>query len=251
MADSAGPMSAREERREVPPGAAWNAVEDAFLKRRSVRKFKDKQVPEHLIRRILEVARFSASQGNCQPWKFVVVRDRAMLDEMEQYVAGMCTMLREQIDYMSLEKGAPEWEQRWNTAQMLQKADPNKLHPIPFGAIALIGAGRLAVFHNAPTVILLLKDVRGVGLPDVDIGICGTSITVTAHSLGLGTCWVGFAQSLNQDPGWCERLGVKHPYEISQAIVVGYPVGNPTRNYVDRETHEIVWFEDGKKRVEY
>jgi len=247
MADSAGSVSTKE----VPPGADWNEVEDAFLRRRSVRKFKDKQVPEHLIRRILEVARFSASQGNCQPWKFVVVRDRAMLDEMEQYVVGMCAMFREQIDYMSLEKGTPEREQRWNMAQMLQKEDPNKLHPIPFGAITLIGSGRFAVFHNAPTMILLLKDVRGVGCPDIDIGICGTSITLTAHSLGLGTCWVGFAQVLSQDPGWCERLGIKYPYELSQAIVVGYPVGDPTRNYVDRETHEIVWFDDGEKRIEY
>jgi hypothetical protein len=57
---------------QIEEGAPWNAVETAFLKRRSIRKFKKKRVPAHLIRRMLEVGRFAPSQGNCEPWKFVV-----------------------------------------------------------------------------------------------------------------------------------------------------------------------------------
>ena len=72
----------------VPEGAEWNAVERVILQRRSIRKYKKAQVPAHLIRRMLEMGRYAPSQGNCQPWKFVVVRDaeirQALADAAEQ-----------------------------------------------------------------------------------------------------------------------------------------------------------------------
>src|SRR5215208_6743005 len=44
--------------------------------RRSIRGFqRDRDVPEALIRQIIEVARWAPSGGNGQPWEFVVVRD--------------------------------------------------------------------------------------------------------------------------------------------------------------------------------
>src|SRR5713226_1540104 len=47
--------------------------------RRSVRGFqRDRDVPDALIRQIVEVARWAPSGGNGQPWEFVVVRDAAM-----------------------------------------------------------------------------------------------------------------------------------------------------------------------------
>ena len=113
-----------------------------------------------------------------------------------------------------------------------------------------IAAGRFAVFHRAPTVILLLMDKRGVGTPEIDIGICGQNIVLAAQSLGLGTCWVGFSKLLNQSREWCTRLGVEPPYEITEAITVGYPIGEPTR-LIARDTHEIAWLEGGTKDILY
>ncbi len=62
--------------------ADWTVIEKAVLNRRSVRNFKDKPVPEHLIRRILEAGRFAPSAGNCQPWKFIVLTDKALMEEI-------------------------------------------------------------------------------------------------------------------------------------------------------------------------
>lgn len=47
---------------------------------RSVRDFRPDPVPEELIRPILEVARWTGSGMNRQPWTFVVVRERATLE---------------------------------------------------------------------------------------------------------------------------------------------------------------------------
>ncbi len=237
--------------KEIEEGAPWNAVEEAFLKRRSVRKFKKKQVPAHIIRRILEVGRFAPSQGNCQPWKFVVVRDREMIEEMEDYCADMCRKISGPIDYTAHEKGTFARWWRKIFVRLFAKWQPNSMHPVPFAAVTLIAKNRFRVFHYPPTIILPLMDKRGIGHPEIDLGIVGTNIVMAAHSHGLGTCWVGLASFLNDNPQWRERLGVEEPYQILEAISVGYSLGKPTLNTVSREVHETVWIEDGKKDLLY
>jgi nitroreductase len=49
---------------------------------RAVRQLRPDPLPEDVLRNILEVARWSGSAGNRQPWEFVVVRDRAMLGRL-------------------------------------------------------------------------------------------------------------------------------------------------------------------------
>jgi nitroreductase len=55
---------------------------DAVRGRRSVRRFKSTPVPPEHVNRILDAARMAPSSGNQQPWKFLVVRDRAKLAEL-------------------------------------------------------------------------------------------------------------------------------------------------------------------------
>jgi nitroreductase len=43
--------------------------------RRSVRRYKHEPIPEEVLHRVLEAARFSPSGKNLQPWKFILVRD--------------------------------------------------------------------------------------------------------------------------------------------------------------------------------
>src|SRR6266705_807 len=52
----------------------------AFLRAlRAVRQLRPDPLPESVLHDILEVARWSGSAGNRQPWEFVVVRDHDML----------------------------------------------------------------------------------------------------------------------------------------------------------------------------
>lgn len=235
---------------EIAEGAPWNAVEDVMLRRRSIRKYRSRQVPAHLIRRMLEVGRYAPSQGNCQPWKFVVVRDARMIREMEEFCVETCKKLSRGIDYANHPKGSFKHFVTRAKAKALNRLDPGMLHPVPVTVVTAIAQGRFAVFHRAPTVILLLMDRHGIGTPEIDIGICGTNIVLAAQSYGLGTCWVGFSKLLNRSREWRARLGAEERYEIVEGITVGYPVGDPSR-LIDRETHEIAWFEDGKREILY
>jgi nitroreductase len=64
----------------------------AIKTRRSIRKFLDKPVPGKIINEILEAAMFAPSAGNEQPWQFIVLDDRAMLDAIPKIcaTASMC-----------------------------------------------------------------------------------------------------------------------------------------------------------------
>src|SRR2546421_12666357 len=62
------------------PGTVDAQSATAFLRGlRAVRNFRPEPVPEEVIAELLQVARWSGSAKNEQPWEFIVVRDRDTL----------------------------------------------------------------------------------------------------------------------------------------------------------------------------
>lgn len=208
----------------------WNETEKVILTRRSVRLYKEKQVPEELIKRILEAGRFAPAAGNFQPWKFVVVRDQKILKLLEEATIGACQKIVEMAG---------------------NSKPPQPLHPLPMAATREIANRRFGVLHGAPTAILIFKDVRGLHSPDLDCGIAGQNMVITASSLGLGTCWINFLHvAFEFVPQVKDLFGVEYPFEFLTSIAIGYPKGNPS-GMVDRETHAVEWYENDSKKVIY
>jgi nitroreductase len=58
------------------------SVFEVIHKRRSVRSYTSAPVPEEHITKILDAAHMAPTAGNQQPWIFLVVRDRAKIDEL-------------------------------------------------------------------------------------------------------------------------------------------------------------------------
>jgi len=59
-------------------------VTEVIATRHAVRQFSEKPVPEDVILAILDAGRRSQSSKNTQPWQFVVVTDRALLEAMSK-----------------------------------------------------------------------------------------------------------------------------------------------------------------------
>ncbi len=57
-------------------------VTTAIRTRRSIRKYKRKDIPENVLREILEVARTAPSAANRQPWELIVVKDSKLRAEL-------------------------------------------------------------------------------------------------------------------------------------------------------------------------
>jgi len=61
-----------------------NYLFNIIRNRRTVRKFKSTPIPKEHIMKILDAARFAPTAGNQQPWKFLVIRDRNKLNELQK-----------------------------------------------------------------------------------------------------------------------------------------------------------------------
>jgi len=59
-------------------------VLEAIKKRKSVRGYLDKKIPEDFLLEIMEAARLAPSASNRQPWKFVVVQDKKLRQQLIQ-----------------------------------------------------------------------------------------------------------------------------------------------------------------------
>ena len=53
-------------------------VLEAIKKRKSVRRYLNKKIPEDILKEIMEAARLAPSTNNRQPWKFVIVQDKEL-----------------------------------------------------------------------------------------------------------------------------------------------------------------------------
>ena len=93
---------------------------DFIYKRKSVRKFKNKEVPKEHIDEILKAATYAPSAVNRQNWHFVVIRDKEKIEKIAECIAtkgneylnkldrdDMKIGLKRLIPYMSFFKDAP------------------------------------------------------------------------------------------------------------------------------------------------
>ncbi len=67
---------------------------EAILSRRSIRRYTKEDVSDEILKELLEAAMSAPSAGNEQPWHFVVIRDRKILNEIPN-IHPYSGMLRE------------------------------------------------------------------------------------------------------------------------------------------------------------
>ena len=53
-------------------------VSEAVYSRQSIRAFTDQEVPDNLIKELLEKSARAASGGNLQPWKIFIINNSTM-----------------------------------------------------------------------------------------------------------------------------------------------------------------------------
>ena len=56
-----------------------------------------------------------------------------------------------------------------------------------------------------------------------DVNLAVQNMFLAAHSLGLGSCWIGFGKVLNKNAQALKELGVPKDMEIVAPLVFGYP----------------------------
>ena len=118
-----------------------NVVLSAIHARTSIRSYTDRAIPEEKITRILKAAMATPSSRNVQPWRFYMVTDRAVLNQLAEGLP-----FAKMLDHAPLaiivagdtSAGDPEGEQIHNWVMDCSAASQNLLlaaHAMGLGAL--------------------------------------------------------------------------------------------------------------------
>jgi nitroreductase/NAD-dependent dihydropyrimidine dehydrogenase PreA subunit len=228
-----------------PDSPSWESleprltpVEKVIYSRRSNRLYKKKKVPEDVLRRVVEAGRFAPSQGNSQPWSFVVISDRDLIDR----IATECGKRVAPVSRLYLSKGRQPSLAKRLAVNALARLTPNNFDQrLAHGIDTVVENEKWDMFLHAPALILVLGDRRSIGEPLIDCVLAAHNMVLAAHSLSLGTCYVGFIKMLNTLPELRRELGIQWPYKVMTSIALGYP-RTRTDKAVSRERPKVTWF---------
>jgi nitroreductase len=190
---------------------------DAIKGRKSIRRFKQTPVPDEDIKKVLDAGRLAPSANNTQPWKFIVIEDRALLKKMAEAVREMIDRM---IPFAESEKQAQRLAAYKGTYYTFFENAPVVI------AVCMEGydAGTdqlLARMGYAPEEIKRLRPLPG--LQSVSAAI--EHMLLAVHALGYGSCWM--TGPLVAQEAFEKLLGFGKESQIAAILPVGVPDEDP------------------------
>jgi nitroreductase len=164
--------------------------------RRSIRDFRNKEVPLSIVKEIIQDTRLAPTASNGQPCRFIIIRNRDYIKKLSD-------------------------ESRKN---LLSDLEQNPKSPLK-NYESYLRDERTNVFYNAPCLVFFVgpKEVHSL---DVDCGLTVAYFMFSATARGLGTCWIGLGSHI-RDREILAEIGVPVNCRIAAPIIVGYPSGIP------------------------
>lgn len=204
------------EAREPSKVIGYENLLKALRARRSIRRFQDRSIPQDQIELVLQAMRYAPSASNAQSWNYIVITDSEKIQFFGKQVNKIFYLLRKVLKL----KHIIRWFVSGAIRQLL--LDPKTSISLD-RHIREFEAGRDVIFYNAPCVILIHSPEYG-SMAGVDAGIAFTYGMLAAQSLGLGTCWIGFAQEAVKRDGKLKKwLQIPKGRNCYGVMVMGYP----------------------------
>ena len=182
-------------------------LNEAIIGRRAVREYAAEDVDESTIQRLIDAAAHAPSAVNQQPWTFTVARDQTVLDRVSH--AAKSHMLA----------NMPAGPHAEHLRSHLNQRD-------------------FHIFYHAPALILISAAAQGPWIIE-DCALAAENLMLAAYAAGLGTCWIGFAQSFLNTPEGKALLGLPAACVPIAPIIVGKPKAAPPP--VPRNEPDIRW----------
>ncbi len=186
--------------------------------RRSCRNYTEQTVDRSVLEDLVKIGTTAPSGTNCQNWTFTILPDRAAVDELGQRIASFFKKINSLAEKQLIRKtlrlvGKPALDNYYREYYQSVKE----------GLKAYELSGRDLLFHGAPTVIIVATRPGG-SCPFEDALLATQNILLGAHSMGLGTCLIGFAvDAIKNDAGIQRFLTIPVEETVCSVIAVGYP----------------------------
>lgn len=183
-------------------------LKKAIENRTSVRTFTNEEVPLNDLKEMIRLASLAPSANNYQPWKFIVVRNKEVLNKLAIKVSGKIAELPENQSKASKNvKSQVEW-----FATFFQDAP---------ALIALAMEDYETVLEKGVT--LSHEEInRQRNYPDIQsAGACIQNLLLAAVDMGYGACWLSAPMIAKQDIETI--LKIKEPFHLIAFVAVGKP----------------------------
>ena len=177
--------------------------------RRSIRNYREEALSKEIIEKIIEAGRYAPSAENRQPWRFIVITSREatkkLSDETKKQIEWILKKRRK------LRKRYPELDDK-QTILFLQ---------------AVARASKDVIFHDAPVVIFIITENKA--FYDESCACAAENMMLAAWSMGIGSCWIGFAKFLEMSNDAMKMLDIPAEHHIAACLVFGYPEKVPKK----------------------
>jgi len=192
---------------------------DCIRTRKSIRSFKPEPVPRELLTEIIDIAKWSPSYKNSQPWEVVILSG-----EKKKALSGMMTELLQNGTEPSPDLPEPEsWppEQDARIAHLyrtraeatgIDLADPE----------VIIKAKKANFrFYNAPHGLYLFQEAALTPWSLFDLGLFAQSLMLAAHARGIGTVPQAFPTDYARQVK--QFLAIPETKRLVLGMSLGYP----------------------------
>jgi len=186
--------------------------------RRSCRNYLDRQVSREILEDLVRIGTTAPSGTNCQLWTFTVLPDRASVLALGGAAANFFRALNRKAENPALRLISKVFMK-----DVLGEYYRDYHDLVAEGLRQWETEGRDRLLHGAPAAILIGSQ-PGASCPAEDALLASQNILLAAHSMGLGSCMVGFiVEALRNDPSIPRMLGISAEEKIHAAITLGYP----------------------------
>lgn len=197
--------------------------------KRSIRQYKNMDIPEEEIEKVLEVMRYAPSGHNEQPCEYIILKNRDLIKMISDITIKSFKSFRNLI----------------RMRRLLKLFVSKEFYDILNDKGTEIGiqdmtnryeSGEDVIFFDAPVVIIVHVPDMG-GFSYVDSAIAVTHGMLAAHALGIGSCWMGFAMmAAAKNKKLFETFQIAKGRLIAGIFTLGYPKNKfyrlPVRNSI-------------------
>ncbi len=195
----------------------------------SIREYTDESVPDDVLWRILDTARFAPNGGNAQAWRVVIVRDTAVRRQLRDLY------LRGWYPYTAMKRAGLRPFSPVNNVADEQRA----VAAVPeLAAVAAEKPGFAEHLDRAPVLLALLADLSAFAAVDRDLDRYtyaggasvypfAWSLLLAAHEEGLGGVLTTMA--VRAEPEALALFGAQPPLSLAAVLALGYPTHRPRR----------------------
>jgi len=190
-------------------------VSEAIQKRVTIRQWKQKPVEKEKIMRVLEAGRRAPSWGNVQPWRFVVVQDKAAIAELAKSGGGQPHISTAPVIIVCC--GVTEAFSRKMHRESLKQLIEAGVMDWPDEVLdnLVLGSDQFAPYRLGEQAMMIKASEQ--------IMISIAYMTLEAVNQGLGSCWAGAISPKDAH----KAMKLPENWFVHEFLLLGYPDEDP------------------------